>query len=241
MGCGVVSGVPCFWGCWLMHRYRGMNAPRTSVSLVRLLTLSTDQIHPFTVFDQVFQKMTILLYLYKWKNVQRHRDRRVSALYACEEWYDTPREVSSMFFRDVIRHDNKDFCAWRLRSVQGWIRDQGRQDTLIHEIIPCRRGQGVIRIKIIVVNVLNIGCWQANAWDSNLAFTNQFLLQTMLPLLSRSTRDGCKDRPNDLFAFGVRRPARLAALASQRWHEWRQCWWILVLSSLYFYYWRSML
>ena len=29
------------------------------------LTRSTDYIHPFTVFDQVFQKMTILLYLYK--------------------------------------------------------------------------------------------------------------------------------------------------------------------------------
>ena len=37
VGCGVVSGVPCFWGCWLMHRYRGMNALRTSVSLVKLL------------------------------------------------------------------------------------------------------------------------------------------------------------------------------------------------------------
>jgi len=48
-----------------MHRCRGMVALRTSVSLVKLLTLSTDQIHPFTVFDQVFQKMTILLYLYK--------------------------------------------------------------------------------------------------------------------------------------------------------------------------------
>jgi len=47
-----------------MHRCQGMNALWTSVS-VKLLTLSTDQIHPFIVFDQVFQKTTILLYLYK--------------------------------------------------------------------------------------------------------------------------------------------------------------------------------
>ena len=59
----------------------------------------------------------------------------------------------------------------------------------VHEIIPHRRRQGVIWIKIIMVNVLDIGCWQAHAEDSNSAFTNQFLLQTMLPLLSRSTRD----------------------------------------------------
>ena len=31
----------------------------------------------------------------------------VVSLYACEEWYDTPREVSSMFLRDGIRHDDK--------------------------------------------------------------------------------------------------------------------------------------
>ena len=96
------------------------------------LTLATDQIHPFTVFDQVFQKMTILLYLYKWKNIQRHWDRCAPALYAYEQWYDTPREVNRMFFRDSIRHDDRcsqDFCARRLRSVQGWIKDQGRQDT----------------------------------------------------------------------------------------------------------------
>ena len=68
-------------------------------------------------------------------------------------------------------------------------------------------------------DVLDIGCWPAHAGDSNLAFTNQFLLQTILPLLSRSTRDGCKDRPNDLFAFGIRRPAELVVLVSQRWHE----------------------
>jgi len=37
MGCGVVSGVPCSWGCWLMHRCRGMNALRISVSSVILL------------------------------------------------------------------------------------------------------------------------------------------------------------------------------------------------------------
>ena len=40
----------------------------------------------------------------------------------CEEWYDTPREVSSTLFRDGIRHDeksNQDFCARRLKSVQG--------------------------------------------------------------------------------------------------------------------------
>jgi len=60
---------------------------------------------------------------------------------------------------------------------------------------------------------------EAHAGDSNSAFINQFLLQTTLPLLSRGMRDGCKDRPNDLFAFGVRRPAELAALVSQRWHE----------------------
>ena len=29
------------------------------------ITLSTDLIYPFTVFDQVFQKMMTLLYLYK--------------------------------------------------------------------------------------------------------------------------------------------------------------------------------
>ena len=43
-----------------MHQCWGMNALRTSVSLVKLLTLSTDQIHPFTVFYQVFQKVTIV-------------------------------------------------------------------------------------------------------------------------------------------------------------------------------------
>ena len=90
---------------------------------------------------------------------------------------------------------------------------------LIHEIIPRRRRHGVIWIKIIVVNVLDIGCWQAHAGDNNSAFTNQFLLQTMLPLLSRSTRDGYKDRSSDLSAFGIRRPAELAALVSQRWYE----------------------
>ena len=53
------------------------------------------------------QKMTILLYLYKWRNVQRSWDRcRVPALYAWKEWYDTPREMSSMFFRDSLRHDD---------------------------------------------------------------------------------------------------------------------------------------
>ena len=46
-------------------------------------------------------------------------------------------------------------------------------------------------------DVLDIGCWQAHAEDSNSAFTNEFLLQTMLPLLSRSRRDGCEDRQND--------------------------------------------
>jgi len=98
--------------------------------------------------------------------------------------------------------------------------------------------QGVIRIKIIVVIVRRTRHRQAHAGDSNSAFTNQFLLQTMLTLLSRSTRDGCKDRPNVSFAFGVRRPAELAALVSQRWHEWRQCWWGRVLCSFDFYYWR---
>ena len=98
----------------------------------------------------------------------------------------------------------------------------------------------VLSISILswsLCDALDIGCWQAHAGDSNSAFTNQFILQTMLPLLSRSRRDGCKDRPRDLFAFGIRRPAELAALVSQWWHEWRQCWWILVLSSLDFYYW----
>ena len=56
VGCGVVCGVPCFWGCWLIHWYRGMNALWTSVLLVKLLILSTDPIHPFIVLDQVFQK-----------------------------------------------------------------------------------------------------------------------------------------------------------------------------------------
>jgi len=28
-------------------------------------------------------------------------------LYACEEWYNTPWEVSSMFFRNSIKHDDK--------------------------------------------------------------------------------------------------------------------------------------
>ena len=68
-------------------------------------------------------------------------------------------------------------------------------------------------------DVLDIGCWQAHAGDSNSAFTNQFLLKTMLLLLSRGTRDDFKDRPNDLFAFNVRRQAELAALVSQWWHE----------------------
>jgi len=27
-------------------------------------------------------------------------------VYACEKWYDTPREVNSTFFRDSIRHDD---------------------------------------------------------------------------------------------------------------------------------------
>jgi len=124
-----------------------------------------------------------------------------------------------------------------VRDDWGLFKDELEIRYPIHEIIPHRHRQGVIWIKIIVVNVLDIGCWQAHAGDSNSAFTNQFLLQTMLPLLSRSRRDGCKDRSNNLFAFGIRRPAELAALVSQWWHEWRQCWWILVLSSLYFYYW----
>ena len=68
-------------------------------------------------------------------------------------------------------------------------------------------------------DVLDIGRHMLEAGDSNSAFTNQFLLQTMLPLLSCSTTDGCKDRPNDLFAFGVRGLAELAALVSQGWHE----------------------
>jgi len=84
MGCGVASGVSCFWGCWLVHRCRGMNALRTSVSSVKLL-ISLSRLtksYPFTVFNQVSQKITILLYLYKWKNVQRNWDRCVLALYA---------------------------------------------------------------------------------------------------------------------------------------------------------------
>ena len=28
------------------------------------------------------------------------------ALYACDKCYDTPHEVSSMFFRNSIRHDD---------------------------------------------------------------------------------------------------------------------------------------
>ena len=81
----------------------------------------------------------------------------------------------------------------------GLFKDELEIRYLIHEIIPHRRRQGVIWIKIIVVNVLDIGCWQAHAGDNNSAFTNQFLLQTMLPLLSSSTRDGCKDRPNNWY------------------------------------------
>jgi len=125
-----------------------------------------------------------------------------------------------------------------VRDDWGLFKDELEIRYSIHKIIPHRRRQGVIWIKIIVVIVRRTRHRQAHAGDSNSAFTNQFLLQAMLPLLSRSTRDGFKDRPNDLFAFGVRRPAELAALVSQRWHEWRQCWWILVLSSLDFYYWR---
>jgi len=89
-----------------MHRCRGMNVLLTSVSSVKLLTLLTDPIHPHCLWSSI-SKMTILLHLYKWKNVQRRLDRRVPALYTCEERYDTPREVSSIFFRDGIRHDDK--------------------------------------------------------------------------------------------------------------------------------------
>ena len=54
-------------------------------------------------FDQVFQNLMILLYLYKWECPKAPGP----SLYACEEWYETPREVSSTFFRDGIRHDDK--------------------------------------------------------------------------------------------------------------------------------------
>ena len=50
MGCGVVSGRPWFQGCWLIHRCWGLNALLTIVDL----TLSTDQIHPFTVFQFMY-------------------------------------------------------------------------------------------------------------------------------------------------------------------------------------------
>ena len=37
MGCGVVSGAPCFWGCWLIYRCWGINALRISISSVQSL------------------------------------------------------------------------------------------------------------------------------------------------------------------------------------------------------------
>jgi len=40
-------------------------------------------------------------------------------VYACEKWYDTPREVNSTFFRDSIRHDDNgdsDLCTIFVRG-----------------------------------------------------------------------------------------------------------------------------
>ena len=42
-----------------------------------------------------------------------------------------------------------------------------------------------------------LGCWPAHTRDRNSAFANQFLPKIMLPLLSHSRRDGCKNRPNN--------------------------------------------
>ena len=158
----VVSGVRCFWGCWLVRRYRGMNALRTSVPLVKLLTLSrlTQSIHSLSLI-KFFKKAACSLGIVLGMMI------RAIKISVCDDW--------------------------------GLFKDELEIRYLIHEIIPHRRRQGVIWIKIIVVNVLDIGCWQAHAGDNNSAFTNQFLLQTMLPLLSSSTRDGCKDRPNNWY------------------------------------------
>jgi len=65
----------CVWSTvlWRLLTDASMSGSECSSDKCHIvyLTLATDRIHPFTVFDQVFLKMTILLHLYKWKNVQR--------------------------------------------------------------------------------------------------------------------------------------------------------------------------
>jgi len=206
----VVSGVRCFWGCWLMYRYRGMNALQTSVSLVKLLTLSTDPIHSFTVFDQVFQ---IWRYCYTYMSERLSKGTGTVVSLHCTharhgtthpvKWAACPLGMVLGMMISAIKisvHDDWGLFKDELEIGGGKVPHSTR----------CYPDQ------IIVVIVRRTRHRQAHVGDSNSAFTNQFLLQTMLLLLSCSRRDGCKDRPNDLFAFGVRRPAKLAALVSQR-------------------------
>ena len=57
-----------------------------------------------------------------------------------------------------------------------------------------------------------------SGWTGTRQFTNQLLLQTILPLLRRSTRDGCKDRLNDGYtndSLGGISRARCALLAKK--------------------------
>jgi len=138
-----------------------------------------------------------LLYLYKWNN-----PKALGLLCPCivriweMVWHPVKWAACSL---GMVLGMMISAIKISVHDDWGLFKDELEIRFPIHEIIPHRRRQGVLWMKIIVVNVLDIGFWQAHAEDSNLAFTNQFLLQTMLPLLSRSIRDGCKDRPNDWY------------------------------------------
>ena len=72
-------------------------------------------------------------------------------------------------------------------------------------------------------------CW--SGWTATQQFINQFLLQTMLSLLRRNTRDGGKDGLKNWYTNDspsvskhLEKSIKLAVLINrEEWHEWRQC------------------
>ena len=72
---------------------------------------------------------------------------------------------------------------------------------LIHEIIPRRHRQGVIRIKMIVVIARRTRHWllAGTCWRQQLGIHQPVSITNNAPSSSRSKIHGCKDRPNDWY------------------------------------------
>ena len=154
-----------------MHRCLGMNALRTSASLVKLLTLSTDQIHPFTVFDQVFQKVTIVKECPKAPGplCMHVRNGTTHPVKWTARSSGTALGMMIMVIQIFVRslYAVIEVCSRKSREAR----------YLIHKIIPRRRRQGVIRVKIIVVIVRRTGHRQAHAgdrWEGNLIHARHY-------------------------------------------------------------------